>query len=531
MTPPNLGTPAEPEVRSDYRIDIEPCPRRVEVVFNGVTIADTSRALVLHETRLPTVYYLPKDDVRMDLMEPTPTRTHCPFKGNASYWNLRVGDVVSEDTVWAYEKPLSEAEPIFGHVAFYRDRMDAWYEDGVEVGLDAVSDAHGNPLVDWLVRDAWQAAGVPEIVEGLAERLRQCGTPVVRLSLLLRTLHPQVMGMAHRWEHGKDTTTDELSHQVSSEEDFLASPFVPIFAGRGGIRRRLDGETAKLDFPVLRELRDAGCTDYTAMPITFSDGQTHAITMATDSPDGFTTHTLGQIHEALPLVSRLIEVHASRRTARTLLDTYLGNKSGSRVLEGRIRRGDGEQIPAVVWWADLRDSTPLQERLPRERYLDFLNEFFESTAGSAIDAGGEVLKFIGDAVLAIFPISANPNAPFAALSAAREALARIDEFNRTRDADEPALGAAIALHLGDVHYGNIGVPGRLDFTATGPTVNEVARLEGLSKQLETAVVASGAFAARVEESLVSLGRHPLKGVGRTIEVFTLPELRAADEAS
>lgn len=517
-----------------YRIAIEPSERRVKVVFNGVTVADTRRALVMHETRHAPVYYLPKADVRMDLMEATDYRTHCPFKGNAGYWTLRVDDAVAENAVWSYAKPLPEAEAIRDYVAFYRNRMDAWYEEDAEVEIDPVTDvhAHGNPLVDWLMRDAWEAASVGELVSRLAQKLRDRGAPVTRMNLMLRTLHPQVMGTAHVWEHraepGEESEiqTHELGHEVSSEERFLSSPFVPIFAGRGGVRRRLEGDAATLDFPVLRGLREAGCTDYAAMPLTFSDGQIHALTLATDEPGGFDTDVLGHVHEILPLVARLVEVHALRRTARTLLDTYLGRSSGQRVLDGRIRRGDGEQIPAVVWWADLRDSTPLQERLPRERYLDFLNEFFEATAGSAIDAGGEVLKFIGDAVLAIFPIHADPRAAAAALSAAREALARIDRFNRTRDTGEPELRGAIALHVGDVHYGNIGVPGRLDFTVTGPTVNEVARLEGLSKQLERAVVASGRFAARVDDALESLGRHALKGVQTPVEVFTLPELKA-----
>jgi adenylate cyclase len=189
-----------------------------------------------------------------------------------------------------------------------------------------------------------------------------------------------------------------------------------------------------------------------------------------------------------------VEVHSLQRTARTLLDTYLGVHTGARVLEGRIRRGDGERIPAVVWMADLRGSTGLQETLERDVYLDLLNEFFEATAGSAIEAGGEVLKFIGDAVLAIFPIQDEPRAPYQALSAAREALARIERFNAG------------------------------DFTATGPVVNQVSRLEGLCKVLGKPVLASGAFAESVDADLVSQGRHELRGVAEPVEVFTLPEL-------
>jgi uncharacterized protein (DUF427 family)/class 3 adenylate cyclase len=510
-----------------YRIEIEPSPKRVRVVFRGVTVADTTRALVLRETRLPPVYYLPKADVRMDLLEPTAYRTHCPFKGDASYWTLRVGDEVAENAVWAYDEPLPEAEPIRGHVAFYRNRMDAWYEEDEEVRIDPVTDVHehGNPLVDWLLRDAWEATSVPELLSRLARQLRAAGIPVARATLIERTLHPQVLGTAHLWSRDADgVASEELSHEVGAEESFLASPFVPIFAGRGGVRRRLEGPDARLDFPILRELRDAGATDYAAMPLAFGDGQIHALTLATDAPGGFATEDLGHLHEILPLVSRLVEVHALRRTARTLLDTYLGAHTGARVLQGRIRRGDEDRIPAVVWMADLRGSTSLQERLERGRYLELLNEFFESTAGSALEAGGEVLKFIGDAVLAIFPLLDDPEAPRRALSAARGALARLGRYNAACQDGDPRLAMALALHLGEVNYGNIGVPGRLDFTVTGPVVNEVARIEELCKRLGKPVLASGMLAALAADELVPLGRHPLRGVEEAVEVFTLPEL-------
>ena len=510
-----------------YRISVEPAPGRVQVRFNGVTVADSDRALILHETRHAPVHYLPKADVRMDLMEPSEHRTHCPFKGNASYWGLRVDERVAENSVWAYEKPLPEAEEVRGYVAFYRERMDTWYEEREETAAQPLADAHehGNPLVDWLMREAWDAKDVGQLVYRLAHRLQAEGVELTRATLMLRALHPQVMGTVNAWTRADDNIrTIELGHADGAEERFLSSPYVPIFAGRGGVRRRLEGPDARIDFPVLEDIRAEGATDYAALPLAFSDGQIHALTLATDALGGFRTEDLGHIHEILPLLGRLVEVHSLHRTARTLLDTYLGVHTGARVLEGRIRRGDGERIPAVVWMADLRGSTTLQETLDRDVYLDLLNEFFEATAGSAIDAGGEVLKFIGDAVLAIFPIQDEPRAPYQALSAAREALARIDRFNAGPDAANGRLGMALALHIGEVNYGNIGVPGRLDFTATGPVVNEVSRLEGLCKVLGKPVVTSGAFAASVDADLVSQGRHELRGVAEPVEVFTLPEL-------
>ncbi|MFQ5416713.1 MAG: adenylate/guanylate cyclase domain-containing protein, partial [Myxococcota bacterium] len=331
--------------------------------------------------------------------------------------------------------------------------------------------------------------------------------------------------------HEDEVRVHEISHGHADEEAFLSSPFVPIFSGRGGIRRRLSDPDAPLDFPVLRDLALAGASDYVAMPITFSDGQIHAITLATDAPDGFRTEDLGHLHEILPLVSRFVEVHSLRHRARTLLDTYLGEHTGGRVLDGLIRRGDGEVIPAVIWWADLRGSTTLTEQIPRQAYLSLLNRFFEATAGAVIDRGGEVLKFIGDAVLAIFPLRDQPDAAERALRAAADALARIRKLNAACSGpNAPNIAIALALHQGDVNYGNIGVAGRLDFTVTGPAVNEVARLEGLSKQLGRSVVASETFAELVPGKLESLGVHELRGVKEPREVFGLPasEVDGAD---
>jgi adenylate cyclase len=522
----------EPPVAPGYRIHHEPCPRRVRVVFQGVTVADTRRALLQRETRLAPVHYLPREDVRMDLMTRTDYHTHCPFKGDASYWTLCVGGACAENAVWSYEDPLPEAEPVRGYVAFHRNRMDAWYEEDREVDIDPVTDAHvhGNPLVDWLLRDAWEATSIRELVARLARQLRAAGVPLLRLNLFMRTLHPQVMGAVHVWTHDADgVEVAELEHRRAGEARFLESPFVPIFAGRGGIRRRLTGPEAKLDFPILRDLAEQGATDYVAMPLLFSDGRIHALTLASNAPGGFDVTSLGHLHELLPLVSRLVEVHALRHTARTLLDTYLGVHTGARVLDGLIRRGDGEVIPAVVWWADLRGSTTLAERLPRQEYLWLLNRFFECTAGSVIERGGEVLKFIGDAVMGIFPLTGHPEAGRRALDAASEALGRISAFNAERElGGADPIEAAIALHQGEVTYGNVGVSGRLDFTVTGPAVNEVARLEGLAKQLGREVVASESFARLVPGSLVSLGHHLLRGVAGEREVFSLevPSTRA-----
>lgn len=509
-----------------YRLEIEPHPNRVRAMHGGVAVVDSQRAVVLRETRHAPVLYFPKADVRMDLLQPTGYRTHCPFKGDATYWTLAVGERVVENAVWAYEEPIAEAAGLADYVAFYRERIDEWLEEGDAVAEPSPPDphAHENPLVDWLMRRSWRHTSIEELVAELGPRLREMGMAISRMVLLVRTLHPQVMGTLHVWNENDSVERIELTHARSREEAFLSSPLIHIFEGRGGVRRRLDGPDATLDFPILKDLAAAGATDYAAMPLHFSDGQIHALTLATDAAGGFRTDHLGYLHEVLPLLARLVEAHAMRGTARTLLDTYLGASTGGRVLDGLVRRGDGELIPAVIWWADLRGSTLLAERLPRDRFLELLNQFFECTAEPAMEQGGEVLKFIGDAVLAIFPLLEDPRAAQHALAAAQAALERIDRFNRENATDDAQLAVALALHRGEVNYGNVGVKGRLDFTVTGPAVNQVARLERLSKELDKPIVTSAAFAELLPELLAPLGHHDLRGFKEPVEVFTLKDL-------
>jgi uncharacterized protein (DUF427 family)/class 3 adenylate cyclase len=523
----------------DYKLEFVPSTKRVRVVFRGVIVADSARAMIMRETRHAPVYYLPRTDVRMDLMRPTDHHTHCPFKGNASYWTLSVDGHTVENAMWSYQDPFEEVAHIKDYVAFYSQKMDALYEEDEPLSLDqaAATHAHPNRFVDWLLREAWEAIATEELVARLARRLVEVGFPLWRLRFIIRTLHPQLMGTSYTWRRDADTVTiTTASHRVAETEAFIDSPLFVVFQGAGGIRRRLEGPDARLDFPVVKELQAEGATDYVAMPLLFSDGQINAITIASDRPGGFTTGDLGQVYEILPLLSRLFEVQAMRLTMKTILDTYLGTRTGERVLAGLIKRGDGTDIPAVIWYVDLRDSTAMAESMERSRYLGALNDFFECTAGVVLDHGGEVLKFIGDAVLAIFPVqsdravaaSGSEDAAAAAcrvaLEAARAALDRLAVLNRDRAGrDEPPLRCALALHLGEVTYGNIGVAKRLDFTVIGPAANEAARLSGLCKSLRQAVLASEEFARHAPGHLVELGRHSLRGVSGERGVFGLAE--------
>ena len=525
------GTPGD-GTHTGYHLTLEPIDRRIHGEFGGESIVDSDRVIVMHETRLAPVYYFPRADVRMDLMEKTRHRTHCPFKGNASYWTLKAGGKTAKNVVWGYEEPYDEAERVRDYVAFFWDAMDAWFEDGTVAQQPTISEARDddNPFFDWLISKAWKTSSSEALFEDLVRCLVKAGLPVSRLRLIVRTLHPQLFAMAYSWHDDADEVNIwRAPHTMVLSERYQESPFASIINGEGGVRRRLEGPDPKLDYPVLEDLKAEGATDYVAMPMRFSDGQINIISMSSKAPGGFTVADLGKLYEILPLLSRLFEVHALKMTASTLLGTYLGKNTGQRVLDGLIKRGDGETIHAIIWFSDLRNSTPMSKRLPSDAYLATLNEFFDCMVGSIVENGGEVLKFIGDAVLAIFPVadpnSADPEACGKALAAARSARVRIEEINVQRSERElPGVEFGIGLHRGDVTYGNIGSTDRLDFTVIGAPANEAARIQELCKVLKTPVLISAKLAGRFSGELVSLGRHALRGVDAELEILTLPEL-------
>ena len=405
----------------------------------------------------------------------------------------------------------------------------------------AAGDRRANPYVDWLLTEGSHMTDPPSLIKGLVQIMVQQGVALLRLRITVRTLHPQAIGHSFTWQREKgEIEIYRPPHSIVQTDQYLKSPYAAIFDGAGGMRRRLDVAGAELEFPILQDLHAEGATDYVAMPLVFLDGKINAITLATDRDGGFTTEELQQIYDMLPVLSRLLEVHAMHYTARTLLDTYLGKYTGERVLDGLIKRGDGEDIHAVIWFCDLRGSTVLADDMAREDFLGLLNEFFDCMAGAVLDHGGEVLRFIGDAALAIFPIVEEDNASGRdactrydacrlALVAARDAMGRIEELNRGRTEGGAApIGFGIGLHIGDVLYGNIGVPQRLEFTVIGAAANEAARLEGLCKTLELPVLISSQFAQFFPGELASVGRHPLRGVAAPQEIFTLPDLLARE---
>jgi class 3 adenylate cyclase/uncharacterized protein (DUF427 family) len=513
-----------------YRLSLEPEPRRIRAEFQGETVADSGNVLVMHETRLAPVFYFPRDDVRMDLLVKSDRNTHCPFKGNASYWAIRVGGHSVADAAWSYETPYDESSSVEKYIAFDWRAIDTWYADDtvvVEQPRDKTV-AKDNPLVNWLVRDAWMSKSSRDLVMRFSDAMIAAGLPMWRIRLVVRTLNPLLFALVYSWQRGADAVTVfEISHETLHGEQYRNSPFALVINGEGGVRRRLEGPNARLDFPVLEDLVAEGATDYVAMPLRFSDGQLNILSLVSDRPGGFSTEQLGQIYEILPTLSRLFESHALRLSSATLLRTYLGSDAGQRVMDGLVKRGDGEDIHAAIWITDLRDSTALAASLSRDDYLSLLNRYFDCVAGAVLDHGGEVLKFIGDSVLAIFaiddPDQKKPEACARALAAAEEASRQIAAANEERAADgAPVLKIGIGLHRGDLTYGNVGTTKRLDFTVIGSAVNEASRIESLSKTLKRQILISAAFRESVADSLISLGHHSLRGVTGEREIFGLP---------
>lgn len=529
----------------DYEIRFESYPHRVRVVLNQEVIADSDHVVVLRETRHPPVYYFPREDVRMDFLVATDRHTHCPFRGNASYWTITVGDRTATNGAWSYEQPYDEAAEIRSYIAFYDEMMDAVYDEEQELRAKRGETVlvHKNPLVEWLISEAWNAPSSKDLVGQFARRLVNTGIPVSRLWLAIRTLHPLLFSIRYVWKRSDDTVDERHTEfGVLAMPEFLNSPLVPIFDGAGGVRRRLDIPEPQLDYPIVEDLYNEGATDYVAMPLLFSDGQINAISLTSEQPGGFTTQDLGHIYEILPLLSRLLEVHATHRTSMTLLETYLGKHTGDRVLKGQIKRGDGENIHAVIWFCDLRESTPLADSMSRDDFLGLLNKFFDCMGGAILQHGGEVLRFIGDAALAIFPIGSpqisgeekrrsTKQACQNALTAVIDASSRMESLNKKRhERSRRPLEFGLALHVGDVTYGNIGTAKRLEFTVIGAAANEAARLESLCKTLNTSILISADFVHAFPGDYVSLGKHELRGVSEPKEVFTLTSdsLRATE---
>jgi adenylate cyclase len=373
------------------------------------------------------------------------------------------------------------------------------------------------------------------ILAGTCARLDEAGVPVVRAALASDMLDPTYDSYGVRWARDEGASHEPYARNPTPEveRDWLASPFYPLVQGEAKrIRRRLGGTHVSGEFPVLDQFREQGATDYCAMIVHLGRnqwlGDTRGMVASwlTEAPDGFDDAGLACIEAVLPSLAVSFLWRSMQRSARSLLATYLGGDAAAHVLEGNVVRGRAATIRTVVWFSDLVGFTRIADAHGASELLDLLNDY----AGAQVEAieahGGHVLKFIGDAILAIFPGDDQCSACAQALDAVVDQRGRLAQVSAVRaQAGKPVSDAQVALHLGEVLYGNVGSARRLDFTVLGPAINEAARIEALCSSLDQPVIVSSVFRdacdAGAKSRLVSLGRYALKGVSRPQELWTV----------
>lgn len=378
--------------------------------------------------------------------------------------------------------------------------------------------------LDWLVGpDALASPDLTELMEALAWRIRASGAPVSRMTAHLGTLHPQLAGMTWRWLLSDGAIEEARVPRASlALTAYTESPLVATIHQGATVHVRMDRPEEVARFPLMADLKARGLTEYVCRPIGGGGGAYNAATFATDRPGGFTADQLAALHRIYDLFGLHTERHIARTIAANVLDTYLGVSAGRKVLAGSIARGEGERIRAVIWVSDLRGFSERADRMAAEDVTALLNLYFEAMAGAVMAEGGEVLKFIGDGLLAVFPVGDDPAAAArSALAAAERANAAVARLNAGGDPAlaEAPLRSGIALHLGDAFYGNVGAPDRLDFTVIGKAVNEAARVEALTKTLGRDLLVTAPVAALLGGGLEDLGAHALRGVSAPTRLF------------
>jgi adenylate cyclase len=380
-----------------------------------------------------------------------------------------------------------------------------------------------NDVVRWLMSGTRDERFIDNIFGELCMRLQRAGIPVKRASLHFLIHHPQWLGARMIWADGmREAEISRVDYDVRGRSEYIGSPANEIHEGAAEVRENLEGDP-KLGrkHAVYDEMRAKGLTDYVAWPLYHTLGKRHLVTFATDRPGGFDEAHIAALLQLVPLLALVSEIRIKNRLARTLLETYVGSHASEMVLAGATRRGSGTTVRAAIMICDLRDFTRISDNWPRDDVIDLLNSYFDAMSEPIARHGGEILKFIGDGLLAIFSLD-RPSACanlLRAVAEARQAMAALNKSNG--EAGRAPLNYGIGVHVGDVMYGNIGSQTRLDFTVIGPAVNMASRLEALTKQLGRNVLLSRAFADLVQSDfdLERVGEYPVRGFSDPIELF------------
>jgi adenylate cyclase len=389
--------------------------------------------------------------------------------------------------------------------------------------IDAAITPSSSDVLHWLTNETRDERFIDNIFAEMCVRLQRAGIPVKRASLHLRIHHPEWFGARMVWADGmRETEITRLDYQVRERSEYIGSPAKEIYDGATEVRENLEGDhTLGRQHAVFDEMRAKGLTDYVAWPLHYTLGKMHVVTFATDRRGGFDDTHIIYLLRLLPILALVSEIRVKNRLARTLLETYVGSHAGELVLAGATRRGSGSTVRAAIMICDLRDFTRISDNWPRDDVIGLLNDYFDAMCEPITRHGGEILKFIGDGLLAIFPLS-QPNACenlLRAVTEARQAMAALNDKNS--ETGRAPLKYGIGVHVGDVMYGNIGSRTRLDFTVIGPAVNMASRVETLTKHLGRPVLLSRAFADFVQGgfALERVGEYPVLGFKDPIELI------------
>ncbi|MGY8709739.1 adenylate/guanylate cyclase domain-containing protein [Bradyrhizobium sp. 18BD] len=378
----------------------------------------------------------------------------------------------------------------------------------------------------WLLEGASAERQMIDLLVELIRRMKAAGSSVDRLTLHIGTLHPQLVGFAWVWNID-DGFCDEVrvADAAIDSDAYKLNPLQRIVETGETIRRVPNEPSAQAEFPIMIELASAGMTDYVAIPLSGLDTR-NVITIATKAASGFAEAETDSLTRLFKLFALHVQRHSELKISENALGAYLGYGAAAKVLEGAIKRGAGDSIRAVIWVSDLRNFTKMSDVLAPAEMLVLLNAYFEAMASAVAAHGGETLKFIGDGMLAVFPVTVGvAEASRAAVSAAKEAIASLETSNRTirpmSDAGgRPVLRAGIVLHEGEVFFGNVGAPDRLDFTVIGAAVNEACRVEALTKTIGRDLLMTEAVAGHVAD-VEYLGEHQLRGVSARMSIYGL----------
>jgi adenylate cyclase len=390
-------------------------------------------------------------------------------------------------------------------------------------------------LADWVTRAGLVGRSESELMAGFCARVVAAGVPLAQALVILDTLHPVYEGRAFRWRADRPETAEAVDYGRTdvgeAAETWRQSVFFHLLqSDQEAMRRRLTPGDP-LEFASMVQARHEGMTDYLVLVHRFAAegviGEMDCVysSWASDAPDGFGDAAVAALQRLAPFLKLAVKSAALARMARTIAETYLGRDPGRRVMQGRIARGVAEKIGAVLWLSDLHGYTQISDSAPPETIIPFLNDYADIVVSAVHGEGGDVLKLIGDGTLAIFAGEDRAPAARAALAAAARVRKGAAKLNRERAGQGvPTAQVYLALHVGDVFYGNVGSKDRLDFTVIGPAVNEVSRILALSRSVEQDVLLSTAFAAALggetRQRLVSLGRYALRGVAQPQELFT-----------